>query len=115
MQVTRCRVETLQNAGCVPVVTLSLVIVLPLIAVKEFDLAKRLNTHKALLDRAYNRLTLDQLREMDLAATLPDPKTMAVSLVSWHLRVFTPDNFCGKCPRRCMNYRYRLNLSWCPF
>ena len=47
---------------------------------KEFDLAKQLNTHPALLDRAYNRLTNDQLSEMNLASTLPDPKLMAVSI-----------------------------------
>lgn len=43
-------------------------------------MAEHLNTHPALVDRAYNRLTLDQLSAMDLAATVPDPKLMAVSI-----------------------------------
>ncbi|GFT41573.1 probable U3 small nucleolar RNA-associated protein 11 [Nephila pilipes] len=33
---------------------------------KKFDVAKRLNTHPALLDRPYNRPTLDALKKMNL-------------------------------------------------
>ena len=46
---------------------------------REFDLADRLDTHPALLDRAYNRLTKEQLSEMNLASTVPEPRLMAVS------------------------------------
>ncbi|XP_035227982.1 probable U3 small nucleolar RNA-associated protein 11 [Stegodyphus dumicola] len=39
---------------------------------KTFDVAKRLNTLPALLDRAYNRLTVDALRKMKLYENLDD-------------------------------------------
>ncbi|XP_067946681.1 probable U3 small nucleolar RNA-associated protein 11 [Watersipora subatra] len=49
---------------------------------REFNLAERLNTHPVLLDRAYNRLTKEQLSEMDLASMVPDPRLMAEAMVS---------------------------------
>ncbi|KAF6032234.1 UTP11L [Bugula neritina] len=49
---------------------------------REFNLAERLNTHPALLDRAYNRLTNEQLSEMDLASTMPDPRLLAEAMVA---------------------------------
>lgn len=49
-----------------------------LFVAREFNLAERLDTHPALLDRAYNRLTNEQLSQMDLASSVPEPRLMAV-------------------------------------
>ncbi|CAL1283011.1 unnamed protein product [Larinioides sclopetarius] len=45
---------------------------------KKFDVSKRLNTHPALLDRAYNRPTLDALKNMKLHEEL-DEETITKS------------------------------------
>ena len=53
-----------------------------LLPASKFDAAQYLNTHPALLSRAYNRPTMEMLQSGALNAKLDDD-TLAVSMCGW--------------------------------
>lgn len=53
-----------------------------LFSAKKFDFAQKLQTHPELLDRAYNRPTLETLKKVDFADYIDDEKLKVCKFAS---------------------------------